>query len=119
MPPSRSIEGARLSIIAEDSDAVADQPRQPRTSHRPFNRRWADDPPLANYEASPPEYDIWDGREKRRFNVFNHTRLVRRGGWKRLGLILLITIVIIIALGVGLGVGLSRRNQSENQTYAC
>ena len=93
---------------------MPDEPRQPRTSHRPFNRRWKDNPPRPSFEASPPEYNVWDTsgpKGERLLDLRNHKHLTKRGGWKRFLLIILLAIATVVALGVGLGIGLTRKNQ--------
>ena len=110
LSPSAANDVARLSIIEEDD---VPQPRSPRASHRPFNRRWKDDPPRHSFEASPPEYNVWDTegpKGERLFDLRNHKHIARRGGWKRLLLIILVIVAALIALAVGLGVGLTRKN---------
>ena len=108
---------ARLSMIAEDENAVpsAADPKLARTSNRSHNRRWSDQPPRHSYEPSPPEYDVWDksrpDRRRRMNRLQNNPHIVKRGGWKRLLVILLLLLAVVIALGVGLGVDLTRNKQ--------
>ena len=112
LSPSAPNDVARLSVIEEDGDA-APRPSSPRASHRPFNRRWRDDPPRHSFEASPPEYNIWDTtgpKGERLFDLRNHKHIAKRGGWKRLFLIILLVIAALVALSIGLGLGLTRSN---------
>ena len=112
-----SSDNARLSMIAEDENAVPPTPSNPkliRTSNRSHHRRWSDQPPRHSFEPSPPEYDISDKHspERRRtwFGLRSNPQIVKRGGWKRLLVLLLVLLAVIIALAVGLGVGLTHRN---------
>lgn len=111
----RGTSGTRLSIIVEDG-FVPNEPRQSRTSHRPFSRRWKDEPPRPSFEASPPEYNVWDAvgpKGERLLDLRNHKHIAKRGGWKRFLLIILVTIAALVALGVGLGIGLTRKYQEN------
>ena len=111
----------RLSIIDEDSDALRPTPSSPpTTSHRPFSRRWHDKPPAAEYDRSPPTYSVWDvsgPRGERLMDMRNNKYIVRRGGWKRLCIVLVILAAVSIALGVGLGIGLRRAHRDGLNRY--
>lgn len=125
----------RLSIIAED-EAHTPSNRRPSllpslpssrsipTSHRPSHRRWTDNPPRPSYEASPPEYDVWDANttpsRRRRFvtGVRANRQVARRGGWKRLLIFLFVVLLVVIGLAVGLGVGLGRRNSASGNSLS-
>ena len=67
----------------------------------------------------PPEYNVWDDvqgpRGEKLKDLRNHKHLVRRGGWKRLIIILVLVLALLTALGVGLGVGLTMRYQRNSK----
>ncbi|KAL8672015.1 MAG: hypothetical protein Q9168_003520 [Polycauliona sp. 1 TL-2023] len=104
----------RLSIIEED--AAAAPPMPPRAHHRPFHRRWnLGDPPRSSFESPPPKYSVWDTRGpkgEKLSEVRNNKHIARRGGWRRICLILLILLTLVVALAVGLSIGL-RKKQSD------
>jgi hypothetical protein len=114
-----SADQPRLSIIDENSDTLPPLPCTPATaSHRPFSKRWRDSPPAVNHENSPPGYSVWDvsgPRGEKLMDVRNNRYIVKRGGWKRLCLVLLILAALAIALGVGLGVGLKNKHKSDDK----
>lgn len=130
-PANRSPRGRndeqRLSIIAEDADAQAQFSRAaktapppavpPRSTHRPFSRRWRDAPPRASHDGMPPEYTAFEESKRRDplAELRNRPAVARRGGWKRLLIFIILGLAILaIALGVGLGVGLTRNHNSSN-----
>ena len=47
-----------------------------------------------------------------RSGLNNNKHIAKRGGWKRLALLMVIAIIFIVALVVGLVVGLHERNSS-------
>ena len=116
-PPPRNASASnlnRLSIIAEDGGPSEALPttRPPKASHRPFNRRWHDDPPRHSFEASPPEYalgEVGSSKAEALRRLRSNRQVARRGGWRRLVLALAIVTIILIALRVGMGVGLTRK----------
>ncbi|KAL8774084.1 MAG: hypothetical protein Q9209_001192 [Squamulea sp. 1 TL-2023] len=105
----------RLSII--DEDAASAPPMPAKAHHRPFHRRWnLGDPPRSSFESPPPKYSVWDTmgpKGEKLADVRNNKHIARRGGWRRIFLILLILLTIIVGLTVGLAIGL--RNK-ENTT---
>ena len=110
-------DGGRLSVIAEDGD-VPLVPEIPTKSYcAPFSRRWnLGDPPRHSFEKSPPKYSLRDvagPKAERLLDFRNNKYIVRRGGWKRLLVLVLLGIAIIIALAVGLTIGL--RKDSSNR----
>ncbi|KAL9000180.1 MAG: hypothetical protein Q9169_001082 [Polycauliona sp. 2 TL-2023] len=104
----------RLSIIEED--AAAAPPMPPQAHHRPFHRRWnLGDPPRSSFESPPPKYSVWDTKGpkgEKLSEVRNNKHIARRGGWRRICLILLILLTIVVALAVGLSIGL-RKKESD------
>ncbi|CAL8583476.1 hypothetical protein XPA_009100 [Xanthoria parietina] len=103
----------RLSIIEEDAASAPRMP--PRAHHRPFHRRWnLGDPPRSSFESPPPKYSVWDTmgpKGEKLSDVRNNKHIARRGGWRRICLILLILLTLIVGLAVGLSIGL-RKNRS-------
>ena len=119
-PSGDSANGnSRLSVIAEDENQQPPRlanPKLVRTSNRSAYRRWGDLPPRHSFEAPPPGYerDLKEQppeKSRRFFGLQNNPHIARRGGWKRLLIIILILVAIVIALGVGLGVGLRRKDR--------
>ena len=112
MPRSPSIN--RLSIIAEDGPSEPYGGRHSgsvKPSHRPFDRRWRDNPPSHDSEQSPPDYmlgEIGKSKAEALRRLRSNRQIARRGGWRRAILILLILLAICVALGVGIGVGVTR-----------
>ncbi|KAL8775999.1 MAG: hypothetical protein Q9213_008414 [Squamulea squamosa] len=105
----------RLSVI--DEDAASTPPMPPKAHHRPFHRRWnLGDPPRSSFESPPPKYSVWDTmgpKGEKLADVRNNKHIARRGGWRRIFLILLILLTIIVGLAVGLAIGLRKK---ENTT---
>ena len=102
----------RLSTIMENADAPLPPPTPPAASHRPQNRRWQlGSPPAFRFESPPPPYieDMGPHGEKLS-DVRNNKYIARRGGWKRLCILLIILLAVVIALAVGLGVGLKKKS---------
>lgn len=117
-PPNLSTPAdTRLSVIAEDGDVPLPPRAVTRTHHRPFGRRWnLGNPPMHNYEKSPPEYSLRDDsppKHRRCMALRNNKQLAKRGGWKRLLCIILFLIALVVALAVGLLVGLRQRNRTR------
>ncbi|KAI4235038.1 MAG: hypothetical protein L6R40_006584 [Gallowayella cf. fulva] len=104
----------RLSIIEED--AASHPPMPPRAHHRPFHRRWnLGDPPRSSFESPPPKYSVWDTlgpKGEKLGDVRNNRHIARRGGWRRICLIMLILLTLVVGLAVGLSIGLHKRNSS-------
>ncbi|KAL8910973.1 MAG: hypothetical protein Q9171_003784 [Xanthocarpia ochracea] len=107
----------RLSIIEED--AASAPPMPARAHHRPFHRRWnLGDPPRRSFESPPPKYSVWDTtgpKGEKLAEMRNNKHIARRGGWRRICLILLILLTLIVGLAVGLTIGL-RKKESNSQT---
>ncbi|KAL8966069.1 MAG: hypothetical protein Q9197_006196 [Variospora fuerteventurae] len=103
----------RLSIIEEDGDIP---PLPAKAHHRPFHRRWnLGDPPSISFEISPPKYSVWDAtgpKGEKLSDVRNNKYIARRGGWKRICLILVLLVALIVGLAVGLTVGLRKKDSS-------
>lgn len=110
--------GQRLSVILENGDAQA----KTRDSHRASMRKsglataLVGDVPRESSEdqsngSSGYSYSVWSDGEK--FSALrNHKQIAKRGGWKRVVIILGIVIALIIALAVGLAVGLKKKGGS-------
>ncbi|KAL8806149.1 MAG: hypothetical protein Q9182_001550 [Xanthomendoza sp. 2 TL-2023] len=107
----------RLSIIEEDS--ASHPPIPPRAHHRPFHRRWnLGDPPRSSFESPPPKYSVWDTmgpKGEKLGDVRNNKHIARRGGWRRICLILLILLTLVVGLAVGLSIGLRKKNSPQEQ----
>ncbi len=103
----------RLSIIEED--AASAPPMPPRAHHRPFHRRWnLGDPPRSSFESPPPKYSVWDTmgpKGEKLSDVRNNKHIARRGGWRRICLILLIILTLVVGLAVGLSIGLRKKER--------
>jgi len=70
-------------------------------------------------DSEPPSYDdIKHGKGEKfaelRREWGENRHISKRGGWKRLLLLLLLLLVLGIALGVGLGVGLKKRSSGSS-----
>ncbi|KAL8638206.1 MAG: hypothetical protein Q9226_009016 [Calogaya cf. arnoldii] len=102
----------RLSIIEEDAAPAM----PPRAHHRPFHRRWnLGDPPRSSFESPPPKYSVWDTmgpKGEKLSDVRNNKHIARRGGWRRICLILFILHTLIVGLAVGLSIGLRKKESS-------
>lgn len=110
--------GQRLSVILENGDA----PAKTRDSHRASVRKSGlaaalGDPPRESIEnqsndSSGYSYSVWSDGEK--FSALrNHKQIAKRGGWKRLVIILAVVIALIVALAVGLAIGLRKKSSHE------
>ncbi|KAL8799628.1 MAG: hypothetical protein Q9223_005293 [Gallowayella weberi] len=106
----------RLSIIEEDA---AHPSIPPRAHHRPFHRRWnLGDPPRSSFESPPPKYSVWDTmgpKGEKLGDVRNNKHIARRGGWRRICLIMLILLTLVVGLAVGLSIGLRKQNSQQEQ----
>ncbi|KAL8842588.1 MAG: hypothetical protein Q9205_006388 [Flavoplaca limonia] len=108
----------RLSIIEED--AASAPPMPPRAHHRPFHRRWnLGDPPRSSFESPPPKYSVWDTmgpKGEKLSDVRNNKHIARRGGWRRICLILLIILTLVVGLAVGLSIGLRKKESTTSDS---
>lgn len=107
--------GHRLTVILENGTSDI-QTAKAREKHRDSVRKsglsviLADVPEDrgASAHSSGYSYNVWSENEK--FAALrNHKQIAKRGGWRRLLIILAIILLLIIALGVGLGVGLKNK----------
>jgi len=57
-------------------------------------------------------YSVWSDGEKFAA-VKNHKQVVKRGGWKRVAMIVGLVLLLIIVLAVGLAVGLKKKKASR------
>ncbi|KAF1998675.1 hypothetical protein P154DRAFT_577782 [Amniculicola lignicola CBS 123094] len=112
--------GQRLSVILENGDTA--QSKAARDSHRISTRKTAlasmGDVPRESMEdqshtSSGYSFNVWSDGEK--FSVLrNHKQVAKRGGWKRLVIIIGIIIACIVALAVGLAMGLKKKSSSKS-----
>lgn len=107
--------GPRLDTIMENGAARQEQRSDwPLTQSSPVRNSQHGIPPLHSHEKPPPSYTSDEGEETKEPGRLQRMAQ-RRGGWKRLCLIIsAILLVLIIALGVGLGVGLSQNSSSNS-----
>ena len=119
-PPAKRIStpaGQRLSVILENGDA-----QNTRDKHRASVRKSGLSAQLADAPRESMEggsngssgysYSVWSDGEK--FAVLrNNKQIAKRGGWKRLIIIVAIVIALIIALAVGLAVGLKKKSSKR------
>ena len=116
-PPAKRIStpaGQRLSVILEGGDAQ----KYSHAAHRASVRKSGIVTTTelgSNGDAKPTlsgySYNVWSDGEK--FAVLkNNPTVARRGGWKRILIIVAIAIAFIIALAVGLAVGLKKKSPS-------
>jgi hypothetical protein len=117
-PPAKRIStpaGQRLSVILENGDVA-----KARELHRASTRKSGlavtlGEAPRESSEgngSSGYSYSVWSDGEK--FAAFkNHKQIAKRGGWKRILLIIALFLALIIALAVGLAVGLKKKGGSE------
>lgn len=111
--------GNRLSIILENGSNES-QVAKARESHRASVRKSGLSPALADVpresleegNSSGYSYSVWSDGEKRFAALRNHKQIAKRGGWKRIVIVLLILLAIIIALAVGLAVGLKKKSSN-------
>ena len=117
--------GSNRNIHSQHSIHAATTPHSP-----PDNSPWLQrfNPPLASDEKSPPSYRSQHSSENvaadrfaprsplERDNPTWFERLKRRGGWRRLLLIILIGAAVLVALAVGLGVGLAMGLKKKSQS---
>ena len=113
----------RLSVIEEDQPSpphqqLEDLPERPlRAHHRPWHQRFGlGEPPTYRTGGSPPGYTFWDvkGPKGEKFeDLRNNAYIARRGGWRRLCIILWILVLAIVALSVGLGIGLNKKSKNK------
>ncbi len=64
-------------------------------------------------DSSGYSYSVWSDGEKKFSALRNHKQIAKRGGWRRLTIILAIILAIVIALGVGLGIGLKKKKSNR------
>ncbi|KAL1612608.1 hypothetical protein SLS60_000837 [Paraconiothyrium brasiliense] len=114
--------GHRLTVILENgsSDNHATKARE---AHRDSVRKSGLSPILADVpedrsasaHSSGYSFNVWSENEK--FAALrNHKQVAKRGGWKRLLILLAIILLLIIALGVGLGVGLKKKKSESSSS---
>jgi len=117
-----------LPVISEDDGAFTSTeppPIPPRARNRPSHSHFGlSSPPRLNIEGGLPEYSHPDSFGAEGLNgekladvrkgVMNNKRVVKRGGWKRLALMVLIATLCIVGLVVGLVIGLTKRDHSSS-----
>ncbi|RDW87640.1 hypothetical protein BP5796_03334 [Coleophoma crateriformis] len=106
----RAAPTAALPAIQEDA---SDLQAPPVPSRAPGRSKFSDDsnvtPPPA-YDSKTPLYRNVSNQpgDEKLAALKNYKQVAKRGGWRRLALVLLLILLFIVALGVGLGIGLSR-----------
>ncbi|KAF2729411.1 hypothetical protein EJ04DRAFT_515961 [Polyplosphaeria fusca] len=110
--------GQRLSVILENG---GDPQKKARDGHRSSTRKsgllttaaLGDVPRESTEGSSGYSYSVWSDGEK--FSKLrNSKQIAKRGGWKRIALIVLILILIIVAVAVGLAVGLKKKKSVDD-----
>lgn len=111
--------GRRLSVILENGSSES-QGAKTRESHRTSVRKSGLSPALADArrgsldeqsgDSSGYSYSVWSDGEKRLAAIRNHKQITKRGGWKKLGLLLLLLLLLIVGLAAGLAVGLKKKS---------
>lgn len=109
--------GQRLSVILENGDSAA----RARDAHRASVRKSGLSAALADApresmenksgDSSGYSYSVWSDGEKKFSALRNHKQITKRGGWRRVAIILAIILALIIALGAGLGLGLKKKSK--------
>ena len=102
----------RLATILESGNNAPPVP--PRAANRPSPKRH-----LLGYTSrhnsdhSPPPYTTYAtvvGPSGEKFvDIRNNRHIAKRGGWKRLCILIVVVLVVIVALIVGLAVGLGKK----------
>ncbi|KAI6713555.1 hypothetical protein JHW43_003910 [Diplocarpon mali] len=121
-----------LPAISEDGVSFLD-PRQPppvppRAFNRPESKQYAfGAPPGMSFNGSPPRYIHYDKSadgqspsgetlsDRRKRGVTDSKYFVKRGGWKRLAVIVIVVISCLVGLIVGLVFGLRNRHAKSNK----
>ncbi|KAF2017881.1 hypothetical protein BU24DRAFT_161708 [Aaosphaeria arxii CBS 175.79] len=109
--------GQRLSVILENGDAAN------RTRDRASVRKsgmlatFGDAPRESIEEQSGSGYStsVWSDGEKLS-RLKNNKQIAKRGGWKRLLVIVAVVLACIIALAVGLAIGLKKKKSSNDDS---
>lgn len=96
----RSASLTTLPVIVEDETAIQPPPYTEQDGN------WDDRHSTATESETAPT--LVEKPETSRLPGWLHSRIGKRGGWKRFILIVAILFVLLTALGVGLGVGLSK-----------
>ena len=127
-PPPRRIlssAGKRLSTILEHGSAPAQPPLQGSSLAKKFLRSRS--PPPTSFEKQLRISEANAGSDttnsslekEQRKGLTENKHIARRGGWKRLALIILLILLVALGLGLGLGLGLTRKvNSSGSSTPA-
>lgn len=69
-----------------------------------------------SHTSSGYSFSVWSDGEKLGI-LKNHKQIAKRGGWKRLVIIIAMIIAFIIALAVGLAVGLKKKSSGGSNRY--
>jgi len=111
--------GQRLSVILENG-STGSQATKARESHRASVRKSGlspalADPPRESMEdgsgkSSGYSYSVWSDGEKRFAALRNHKQIAKRGGWRKLAILLLVLLTVTTALAVGLALGLKKKS---------
>ncbi|KAF2112164.1 hypothetical protein BDV96DRAFT_649524 [Lophiotrema nucula] len=113
--------GQRLSVILENGDVQAKtrDPRRASIRKSVLSAAVIGAAPRESLEDSNDgsgySYSVWSDNEK--FNALRHNKTIaKRGGWKRLAVIIAIVLACIIALAVGLALGLKKKKSSNSSS---
>ncbi|CAI6268105.1 unnamed protein product [Periconia digitata] len=118
--------GQRLSVILENG-APETKKKGLRDSHRASVRKSGLSAALADAPRDSMEeksgnsgytYSVWSEGEKKFIALRNHKQITKRGGWRKLALVLAVILILIVALAVGLALGLKKSNNSKSTTAA-
>jgi hypothetical protein len=104
--------GQRLSIILENGlDTKTREAHRLSVKKSGLPSAVADGPPESE-KGSGYSTSVWSDGEK--FQALkNHRQIAKRGGWKRVLIILSIILLLIIVLAVGLAVGLKKKGSQR------
>ncbi|KAF1954617.1 hypothetical protein CC80DRAFT_517518 [Byssothecium circinans] len=114
--------GQRLSIILESGNR--DAPKKARDSHRASVRKSGLSAALADVPRESMEeksgngsgysYSVWSDGGNKLSALKNHKAIAKRGGWRRVAMVLALVLLFIIALAVGLAVGLKKPKSASS-----
>ncbi|ORY16601.1 hypothetical protein BCR34DRAFT_96402 [Clohesyomyces aquaticus] len=127
-PPEKRIStpaGQRLSVILENGDTPGTKTRDThRASARKSTILGLGDVPRESIEdqsnkSSGYSYSVWSDTAGEKFGALrNHKTVAKRGGWKRLALLIALVLAIVIAVAVGVAVGVSKKKHSSKSLAA-
>jgi hypothetical protein len=103
--------GQRLSIILENGDAGAAAAKA-RDLHRASMRKSGLASAMVG-DVPRESIDEGNGDGEKFAAIKNHKQITKRGGWKRVGIIVGVVLLLIIVLGAGLAVGLKKKKAAS------